>query len=59
MDRGALDFDFWERADFAGVEDWEDIFAEASDAVFVCSCLVEEDLEDGFKGVGSEMSRPF
>lgn len=23
------------------------------------ACLVEEDFEDGFKGVESEMSRPF
>jgi hypothetical protein len=32
VERGGLDLDFWERLDFAGVEDWEDMFAEVCEA---------------------------
>jgi hypothetical protein len=32
VERGGLDLDFWERPDFAGVEDWEDMSAEALEA---------------------------
>jgi hypothetical protein len=33
VERGGLDFAFWERLDFAGVEDWEDMFAGTFDAL--------------------------